>query len=70
MEGLGGIRWIVATTGLGTGIDIVGIVAVVYMGQLYGLVDFVQQTGRGGRRDGDVVESVIVKGPGRGTIRA
>jgi len=69
MEGRGGIRWIVATTGLGTGIDIAGIVAVVHMGSPYGIVDFVQQTGRGGRRDGEVVNSVIVKSPGRATIR-
>jgi superfamily II DNA helicase RecQ len=53
-------RWIVATTGLGTGIDIKGIVIVVHMEIPYGLVDFIQQTGRGGRRDGEVVESVIV----------
>lgn len=53
-------RWIVATTGLGTGVDIKGIVAVVHAEQPYGLVDFVQQTGRGGRRDGEEVESVIV----------
>jgi hypothetical protein len=30
------------------------------MQEPYGLVDFVQQTGRGGRRVGEVVESVIV----------
>jgi superfamily II DNA helicase RecQ len=53
-------RWIVATTGLGTGIDIEGIIAVVHMEQPYGLVDFVQQTGRGGRRAGEVVKSIIV----------
>jgi superfamily II DNA helicase RecQ len=70
MEGVSGQRWIVATTGLGTGIDIAGIVAVIHMGQPYGLVDFVQQTGRGGRRDGEVVDSVIIKGPGRAAIRA
>lgn len=56
----GGHRWITATTGLGTGVDIEGIVAVVHMGQPYGLVDFIQQTGRGGRRRGEVVESVVV----------
>lgn len=55
-----GHRWIAATTGLGTGIDIEGIVAVVHAEQPYGLVDFVQQTGRGGRRAGEVVESIIV----------
>jgi superfamily II DNA helicase RecQ len=55
-----GHRWIVATTGLGTGIDIPGITAVVHVEQPYGLVDFIQQTGRGGRREGEVVDSVIV----------
>ncbi|SLM36305.1 recq family helicase [Lasallia pustulata] len=63
IKGEEGQRWIVATTGLGTGIDIGGIVAIVHMEQPYGLVDFVQQTGRGGRRPGEVVESVIVMGP-------
>lgn len=53
-------RWIVATTGLGTGVDIAGIVAVVHVEQPYGLVDFVQQTGRGGRRAGEVVKSIII----------
>ena len=69
-RGVGG-RWIAATSGLGTGVDIEGIVAVVHMEAPYGLVDFVQQTGRGGRRAGEVVESVVVvggqgKGPGQG----
>ncbi|KAK2684833.1 hypothetical protein QWA68_016741 [Fusarium oxysporum] len=53
-------RWIAATTGLGTGIDIEGIVAVIHMEKPYGLVDFVQQTGRGGRRAGEVVKSIVV----------
>ena len=62
-----GHRWIVATTGLGTGIDIEGIVAVVHTEQPYGLVDFVQQTGRGARRAGEVVESIVIHDgrPGR-----
>lgn len=55
-----GHRWITATTGLGTGIDIEGIVAVIHMEQPYGLVDFTQQTGRGARRQGEVVESVVI----------
>ncbi|KXJ84800.1 hypothetical protein Micbo1qcDRAFT_181347 [Microdochium bolleyi] len=59
----------VATTRLGTGVDIKGIVAIIHAEQRYGLVDFVQQTGRGGRRDGEVVEAVIVladeAGPGQ-----
>src|SRR4029453_18882599 len=49
-----------ATTGLGTGIDIEGITAVVHVEQPYGLVDFLQQTGRGARRVGEVVESIII----------
>lgn len=60
-----GHRWIVATTGLGTGIDIEGIVAVVHAEQPYGLVDFIQQTGRGARRAGEVVESIIIHDGGR-----
>jgi superfamily II DNA helicase RecQ len=60
INGAGGNRWITATTGLGTGVDIRGIVGVVHMEQPYGIVDFVQQTGRGGRREGEIVESVVV----------
>ena len=60
VTGEGDNRWIVVTTGLRTGVDIPGIVAVVHMEQPYGLVDFVQQTGRGGRQAGEVVESVVV----------
>lgn len=62
-----GSQWIVATSGLGTGIDIEGIVAVVHMERPWGLVDFVQQTGRGGRRAGEDMVSVIMHDgrPGR-----
>ncbi|KAL7940041.1 hypothetical protein V8C42DRAFT_349789 [Trichoderma barbatum] len=65
-EGRSGSRWITATTGLGTGIDIKGVVAVVHAEQPYGLVDLVQQTGRGGRREGETVDSVIVVTGGAG----
>ena len=54
-----------AISALGTGIDIGGIVAVVHMEQPWGLVDFVQQTGRGARREGELVDSVIVMSEGR-----
>ena len=53
-------RWITATTGLGTGVDIEEIVAVMHMEMPWGLVDFVQQTGRGGRRAETTMKSVIV----------
>jgi len=59
----GAHRWIVATSGLGTGIDIGGIVAVIHVEAPWGLVDFVQQTGRGARREGETVDSVVVVGP-------
>ncbi|KAJ6438063.1 ATP-dependent DNA helicase PIF1 [Purpureocillium lavendulum] len=60
VDGRDGQRWIVATTGLGTGIDVQGIVGVVHAGPPYGLVDLAQQTGCGGRRRGEIVDSVIV----------
>jgi hypothetical protein len=60
IDGRDGQRWIVATTGLGTGVDIQGVVGVIHMRQPYGMVDFAQQTGRGGRRKGEVVDSIIV----------
>ncbi|KAH7233813.1 uncharacterized protein BKA55DRAFT_544304 [Fusarium redolens] len=57
-------RWIAVTTGLGTGIDTEGIVAVVHMEKPYGLVDFVQQTGRGGRRAGEAQMEAFISTPG------
>ncbi|KAF7538557.1 hypothetical protein G7Z17_g12604 [Cylindrodendrum hubeiense] len=60
VNGRGGQRWIVATTGLGTGVDIQGVIGVIHMRQPYGIVDFAQQTGRGGRRKGEIVDSIIV----------
>ncbi|KAH7142536.1 hypothetical protein DER46DRAFT_581933 [Fusarium sp. MPI-SDFR-AT-0072] len=44
----------------GTGVDIRGIIGVIHAGPPFGLVAFVQQTGRGGRQRGEVVDSVIV----------
>ncbi|KAK6225124.1 hypothetical protein QIS74_02548, partial [Colletotrichum tabaci] len=52
-------RWMAATTGLGSGVDIQSIVAVLHAEAPYGLVDFVQQTGRGGRAEGETVDSVV-----------
>ena len=40
-EGQSSSRWIAATTGLGIGVDIQGIMAVIYIEQPYRLVDFV-----------------------------
>lgn len=55
-----GHQWIVTLVTLGTGIDIAGITAIIHAGQPYGLVDFIQQTGRVGRREGEVVDSIVV----------
>jgi superfamily II DNA or RNA helicase len=49
-----------ATTGLGTGLDFQGIVAVFFSGIPYGLVDFIQQTGRGARQAGELVLCVAI----------
>lgn len=53
-------RWLVATTGVGAGIHMPGIVVMLHCDRSYGIVDFVQQTGRGGRADGEKVRSIIV----------
>lgn len=41
--------------GLGTGLDFQQFVAIFFSDLPYGLVDFVQQTGRGARREGELV---------------
>lgn len=56
----GKYRIIVATSGLGTGIDVGGIVFIAHAGVPYGLVDYGQQTGRGARRDSEEVRSIVV----------
>ncbi|PQE10432.1 hypothetical protein CJF32_00000970 [Rutstroemia sp. NJR-2017a WRK4] len=57
VQGAGG--WIVATGVLDTGINIEGIVMVIYISRLYRLTSFVQQSGRGGRNS-EVSESIII----------
>ncbi|KXJ85269.1 hypothetical protein Micbo1qcDRAFT_186716 [Microdochium bolleyi] len=66
VSGSGPSRWITATSGLGTGVDISGISVIIHAEEPYGLVDYVQQTGRGGRREGEVVEATIVLAGGAG----
>jgi superfamily II DNA helicase RecQ len=48
MSVVGVSRWIVVTSGLGTGINIKGIVAVIHVDAPWGIMDFIQQTGQGG----------------------
>ncbi|VTT56147.1 unnamed protein product [Fusarium fujikuroi] len=43
-----------------TGVDIRGIIRVIHVGLPFRLVDFIQQTGQGGRQRGEVVDLVIV----------
>jgi superfamily II DNA/RNA helicase len=48
-----------ATGALGAGVDVNGIKAVVHIGHPYGMINFDQEVGRGGR-GGEVVTSVIL----------
>jgi superfamily II DNA helicase RecQ len=52
--------FIAATGALGTGVDYPGIVYIVHVGVPYGLIDFAQESGRGGRATGDEVDSIIL----------
>jgi superfamily II DNA helicase RecQ len=56
-SGSGG--WIVATGALGTGINIPGIVYIIYLGRPYGLTSFMQQAGRE-RRAGEISDSIMI----------
>lgn len=48
-----------ATGALGTGVDFPGIVYIVHVGVPYGMIDFAQETGRGGR-SGEAVDSIVL----------
>lgn len=50
---------IVATSALGTGVDFAGIVFVLHVGMPWSMIDYAQESGRGGRA-GERVDSVIV----------
>ncbi|KAI7056165.1 hypothetical protein KC339_g18245 [Hortaea werneckii] len=55
---------IVATSALGTGVDFPGVVFTLHADIPYGMIDFAQESGRGGRA-GEDVDSVIVVEEGR-----
>ena len=57
----GGEKVMIATSALGTGVDIDGIRLVVHLGRPHGIMDFVQEVGRAGR-NGESVRSQIVLG--------
>jgi hypothetical protein len=50
---------IVATSALGSGVDVAGIRAVIHLGRPPTIVDFAQEAGRGGRQ-GERVQSTVV----------
>ncbi|OBT70627.1 hypothetical protein VF21_10672, partial [Pseudogymnoascus sp. 05NY08] len=51
--------WIIATGALGTGLDVAGVTHVIHLDRPYGMTNFVQQTGRGGR-GGIIGHSTVV----------
>ena len=51
--------FITATGALGTGVDFPGVVYIIHLGVPYGLIDFAQESGRGGR-NGEAVDSIIL----------
>jgi superfamily II DNA helicase RecQ len=50
---------LVATGALGAGVDVSGIEFVLLLGEGFGLIDYVQESGRGGR-GGEIVESITL----------
>jgi hypothetical protein len=53
-------RTIVATSALGTGIDVAGVELVVHFGRPHGIIDFVQEAGRAGRAGVEQARSIVV----------
>ncbi|KAF1359102.1 P-loop containing nucleoside triphosphate hydrolase protein, partial [Lizonia empirigonia] len=53
----------VATSALGTGVDYPGIVYILHVRMPWSMIDYAQESGRGGRA-GEVVDSVILVGHG------
>ena len=51
--------FIMATRALGIGGDYPGIVYIVYLGLLYSIIDFIQETRRGGQA-GEDMDSIIL----------
>lgn len=50
----------VATSALGTGIDVAGIETIVHLGRPHGIIDYVQEVGRAGRNNETVQSSIVV----------
>jgi superfamily II DNA helicase RecQ len=50
---------IVATSALGTGVDFPGIVYILHVGMPWSMIDYAQESGRGGR-NGEIVDAVVL----------
>ena len=50
---------IVATSALGTGVDFLGIVYILHVGMPWSMIDYAQESGRGGRA-GKRVDAVVL----------
>jgi|SRR5579859_1881124 len=48
-----------ATGSLGAGVDIMNIRTVIHIGELYGMINFDQEVGQGGR-SGEIVQSLTL----------
>jgi superfamily II DNA helicase RecQ len=51
--------FLTATGALGTGVDFPGVVYIMHVGILYRLIDFAQESGRGGRNR-EAIDSIIL----------
>jgi superfamily II DNA helicase RecQ len=51
--------YIVATAVLGTGIDVAGITYVIHLDPPHSIIDYVQETGRAGRRREPVTAEIV-----------
>jgi superfamily II DNA helicase RecQ len=49
----------VATSALGTGVDFPGIVYILHVGMPWSMIDYAQESGRGGRA-GEMVDAVVL----------
>ncbi|KAF2274063.1 uncharacterized protein EI97DRAFT_345540, partial [Westerdykella ornata] len=50
---------IIATSALGIGVDFLGVVSILHIGMPWSMIDYVQESGHGGRA-GERVDSIIL----------
>ncbi|KAF5544142.1 recQ family helicase [Fusarium napiforme] len=54
-----GNQYIAATSAMGTGLDFPGVTHIIHLGHPYSLIDYAQETGRGGR-GGEAVDADMI----------